>query len=163
MPKGMTRIEVLIVLFVIGVMGTIAGLAVSTARERTRDATRLAHVRELQDALESYFTDHGAYPTTEEAIPLGQSVTLCLSDDGFACTIAPDDAYLDRVPEPPSQGLKGKSSCGGVDNAYCYASDGESYRLQFELEGGYAALDLRKGANCVTESDIMAGACPAAE
>lgn len=163
MPKGMTRIEVLVVLLVIGVLGTIAGVAVSTARERTRDATRLAHVRELQDALESYFTDHGSYPEAVEAIALGQAITLCLSDDGFACTIAPDDAYLDIVPVPPQQGLRGMSSCGGVDNAYCYASNGETYTLQFELEAKNSVIGLRKGANCVTESDIGAGACPAIE
>lgn len=163
MPKGMTRIEVLVVLFVIGVLGSIAGLAVSTARERTRDATRLAHMREVQDALESYFTDHGSYPETTEALPLGQTTTLCLSDDGFACTIPPDDAYLDRVPEPPTQGLQGRSSCGGVSNAYCYTSDGESYALQFELEGKNSLLGLKKGANCVTQNDLSAGACAASE
>lgn len=161
MPKGMSKIEVLVVLLVMGVMGLVAGLAVSTARERTRDATRLAHVRELQDALESYFTDHGAYPINAEATPLGQSVTLCLSDDGFACTIAPDDAYLDRVPAPPTAGLKGRSSCGDVDNAYCYTSDGEGYTLQFELEAKNRYLDLQKGANCATSTDLGAGSCEA--
>lgn len=151
MPKGMTKIEVLIVLFIIGALGTVAGVAVSTARERTRDATRLAHVRELQDALESYFTDHSEYPVSEEVLQLGQTTSLCLSDDGFACTIAPADAYLKNVPVPPPQGVS--------TNAYLYLSDGETYRIQFELEGGNGILGLKKGKNCVTPNELLAGEC----
>lgn len=151
MPQGMSKIEVLIVLFIIGALGTVAGVAVSTARERTRDATRLAHVRELQDALEMYFTDHSEYPLSEEVLALGQTTSLCLSDDGFACTIAPADAYLSNVPTPPSQGI--------ASDAYLYLSDSETYRIQFELEGGNSILGLKKGKNCATPTEIVAGAC----
>lgn len=158
---GMTKIEVLIVCLVIGVMGTIAAVAVSTARERTRDAARLSHVRELQDALESYFTDHSAYPIADEAIALGQGTTQCLSGNGFDCSIAPDDAYLDIVPTPPAAGLGELIVCGEVANVYCYESSGEAYRVQFELEAAYAVLGLVKGANCVTENAIVPGACTA--
>lgn len=157
----MTKIEVLIVCLVIGVMGTLAATAVSTARERTRDATRLSHVRELQDALESYFTNHSSYPTADEAIPLGQGTTQCLSSDGFDCSIAPDDAYLEVVPTPPTAGLKEKAACAGVANVYCYESSGEAYRVQFELEGANATLGLVKGANCATETTLVPGTCSA--
>lgn len=151
MPKGMSKIEVLVVLGIIGVLGTVAGLAVSTARERTRDATRLAHVRELQNALESYFTDHSTYPVSEEPLALGTTTSLCLSDDGFACTIPPADAYLEIVPTPPGQGISQK--------AYQFVSDGETYRIQFALEGGNSYLGLKPGANCVTPTEIVAGSC----
>lgn len=147
----MTRIEVLVVLLIIGVLGAAAGLAVSMARERTRDATRLAHVRELQDALESYFTDHSAYPESEALLVLGETTSRCLSEDGFACTIAPADAYLDVVPTPPMSGID--------QDAYWYESDGDTYALQFELERKNEILGLVKGLNCATPTDITAGAC----
>lgn len=159
----MTKIELLIVLLVIGVLGLISAVAVTMARERTRDATRLAHVREVQDALESYFSDKGAYPLAADEIALGQSTTLCLADDGFDCSIAPDGAYLEIVPSPPAKGLKERVSCAGVENAYCYASDGTTYTLEFELENGNRILELSKGANCATEEDIASGACPSNE
>ncbi|MBI1908131.1 hypothetical protein HYS28_01795 [Candidatus Uhrbacteria bacterium] len=155
----MTKIEVLIVLLVLGVMGALSAVAVSTARERTRDATRLSHVRELQNALESYFSDHSAYPAADEATALGQGATQCLSDDGFDCSIAPDGAYLEIVPTPPTKGLKGAVSCGDTSDVYCYESDGDQYRIQFELEGKNNVLGLVKGANCATESNLVPGAC----
>lgn len=168
----MTKIEVLVVLLVIGVLGLVSGLAVMGARERVRDTARLAQVREIQDGLESFFTDHSTYPEwpdatdsnpEEGALPLGQAVTHCLADEGFACTFAPEDAYLDVVPTPPTTGLKEQSSCRGVTNAYCYQSTGEEYRMQFELERANPALGLVKGANCASEGKLDAGACAAFE
>lgn len=155
----MSRTEVLVVLLIIGVLGLVSGLAVMGARERVRDTARLAQVREIQDGLESFYTDHSAYPVQKDVLALGQASSLCLSDDGFACTIAPDDAYLDVVPTLPTTGLTGASSCGSVANAYCYQSTGESYRVQFELERANPSLGVVKGANCASESKISAGPC----
>ncbi len=155
----MTRTEVLVVFLIIGVLGLVSGVAVMGARERVRDTARLAQVREVQDGLESFFTDHSAYPEQKDVLPLGQASSLCLSDDGFACTIAPEDAYLDVVPALPTAGLTGASTCGSAANAYCYQSTGESYRLQFELERANPALGLVKGVNCASESKLDAGPC----
>lgn len=156
----MTKIEVLVVVLIIGVCGSLAASAVLTARLRTRDATRLSHIRELQDSLESYFTDHASYPVSTDPLALGQGSTQCLSGDGFACSIAPNNAYLKIVPTPPTSGLNKKSSCSGVSNAYCYTGDATSYHLQFELEAANNVLGLVKGANCATEIALQPGACP---
>ncbi len=158
--NGMTKIEVLVVVLIIGLLGLLSAFAVSTARARTRDTTRLAHVRELQDALESFYSDVGTYPTEAEPLALGQSTTLCLSaDDGFRCSIAPDGAYLNVVPATPRQGLNKRSSCGSVANAYCYQGDGVTYAVQFELEKSNNPLGLQKGANCMTPEKLVPGAC----
>lgn len=157
--QGMTKIEVLIVVLVLGLLGAASAIAVSLARSQVRDTTRLAHVREVGDALEAYFGDHSAYPEEDTALALGTAATLCLDDAGFRCTLAGDTAYLRLVPTPPAAGLRGQSSCGGLRDAYCYASNGESYRLQFELERANQLLGLAKGANCATESALTPGLC----
>lgn len=159
----MNRIEMLTVGLIIGAVGLTSAMAVSSARERTRDVTRLAHVRELQIGLELYFNDHAVYPAVSEAIPLGKTTTACLSEDGFTAPCAEGDtqtAYVEFVPAPPTKGLKGKSSCGGVNDGYCYASNGAAFAIQFELESGNNLLKLAKGANCVTPTGFKAGACP---
>ena len=159
----MNRIEILTVGLVIGAVGLASAFAVSSARERTRDVTRLAHVRELQIGLELYFNDHAAYPVVTEVLPLGRTTTACLSGEGFTAPCSDGDtqtAYVEFVPAPPTKGLKGESSCGGVNDAYCYARDGSTFAIQFELESGNNLLKLAKGANCVTPSGFKAGACP---
>lgn len=159
----MTRIEMLSVGLIIGAVGLASALAVNGARERTRDVTRLAHVRELQIGLELYFNDHAAYPSVPAALPLGQTTTACLSGNGFGAPCASGDtqtAYVEFVPAPPAKGLKEKSSCGGVANAYCYQSDATTFNIQFELENANPLLKLQKGLNCATESGFKAGPCP---
>lgn len=159
----MNRIEILSVGLIIGVVGLASAFAVSSARERTRDVTRLAHVRELQIGLELYFNDRSAYPVVSEPTPLGRTTTACLSEDGFGAPCTEGDtqtAYVEFVPAPPTKGLKGESSCGDVKDAYCYSSDASSFAIQFELESGNNLLRLQKGLNCATEDGFKAGACP---
>lgn len=163
--RGITKIETLLLLLAIGVFGTLAAVSVMSARAATRDVTRLAHIRDVQSGLELYFNDHSAYPTTENTadVPLGQVLSACLTLSGFTASCGENDAtpYVKIVPTPPTSGLKGKVSCGGVTNAYCFASDGASYHVRFELERANTALGLAKGINCATESGWKAGECPA--
>ncbi|MEK9155427.1 MAG: hypothetical protein AAB839_02145 [Patescibacteria group bacterium] len=158
----MTRtVEVLIIGAVVGIIGLISGYAVLSARSHTRDVTRLANVREIQMALELYFQNHSSYPVAVEPVALGQALTACLSQEGFAapCSKSGPTPYLESVPTPPTSGLGGESSCSNVDDAYCYSGTADAFRVQFELERGNALLGLASGANCVTEDGMKAGAC----
>lgn len=157
----MQKTEILVIALIIGVMGTLSGLAVMTARAQTRDITRLAHVREIQMGLEMFFQDHSVYPATEDYTALGQALTACLSSDGFGapCSASGPTPYIEYVPSPPTTGLDGTTGCDGVDDAYCYVANEDAYRVQFELERANPALDLVKGANCATEDGLKPGAC----
>jgi hypothetical protein len=160
--SGIGLRELLLLGTVIGIVGIISAFAVLSARSRARDVTRLAHVRELQLGLELYFNTNGAYPAAEGVLALGQATTACLSEDGFGgpCSTAQTRApYVEFVPAPPESGLRGKSSCDGVGNAYCYQTDASTFRIQFELEKANTILGLVKGANCATEQGFAAGAC----
>ncbi len=159
----MSRIEILSVGLIIGAVGLASALAVSSARERTRDVIRLAHVRELQIGLELYYNDHAAYPVASTLTPLGLTTTACLSKAGFGAPCVEGDtqtAYVEFVPSPPTPGLKGRSSCADTSNGYCYASDTATFAIQFELENGNNLLNLAKGANCVTPTGFKSGTCP---
>lgn len=160
----MTRTtELLLMGAIIGVIGLVSGYAVLTARSHTRDVTRLANVREAQMALEMYFQNHSSYPIAAEAIPLGQTLTACLSSEGFAapCPANGPTPYLSVVTVPPAAGLKGLVSCGGVSDVYCYSGTADMYRIQFEMESGNALLGVAKGLNCLTEDGFKAGVCAA--
>lgn len=160
----MTRLELLSVAVIIGVVGTASGVAVLSARAQTRDIARVSHVREVQLGLELYFNDVAAYPVEAEALPLGTTTTACLSEDGFAPPCSEGEtqtAYVEVVPAPPIVGLKGRSGCAGVTDAYCYTSDGVAYGITFELERNARLMGLQKGLNCARPDGLQAGACPA--
>lgn len=159
----MTRnVELFVMALVMSGIGLLSGYAVLSARSHTRDTVRIAHVREIQMALEMYFQHHSSYPLATNATALGQALTACLSADGFAapCSVASTTPYLAVVPVPPSAGLHERVLCDGVNNVYCYSGSPDAYRIQFELEGGNALLGVAKGVNCLRENGFVAGACP---
>ncbi len=161
----MQKSEMLAIGLVIGILGVISGFLILSARSQLRDVTRIAHVRDLQIGLDLFFLENGTYPVGNEdgsALALGQTTTACLSKEGFSAPCASDATdlpYLEVVFATPAAGLKKLSSCSGNENAYCYTTDGESYRVQFELEQENSALGLDKGLNCLTENGFVAGAC----
>ncbi len=158
----MQKTEVLAIGTVIGILGVISGFLVLSARSQLRDVTRIAHMREMQIGLDLFYMEQGKYPEVTTAVPLGQVATACLAGEGFSAPCAESTpSYLAFVPETPQQGLKKLSSCGDQTNAYCYASDKETFRIQFELESDNGELGLQKGLNCLTENGFGAGACAA--
>ncbi len=158
---GVPKKEILIIGLIVGVLGVVALLAIQTARSSMRDAVRLSDVRQSQLSLELYFNDVNSYPETEEVMPLGTVSSSCLTHSGFKanCSSEQEKVYAQYIAGTPTKGLKKKSSCGGIVNAYCYASDGEDYRIQFELESVNRALGVQKGVNCLTPSGFSAGEC----
>ena len=156
-------VEGLIVVLIIGLVGTFAAVAVNSARAKQRDAVRLSNVRQVQSALEDYFNERNAYPTGS-ALPLGDSAeSACLGTGGFAASCSGDDTvFLRVVVGTVDNGLKGKSVCGTPErNAFCYASmeEGSSYGIQFELENALTQVGFAKGANCATPDGMKAGIC----
>lgn len=159
--QGLTLIEGLIIAGIVGLMGTLAAVALDSARERARDAKRLADVARMQAALELYFNDVNSYPVVEAAIALGENGASCLGSDGFAasCDKSVQTVFMDPVPRTPQAGLKELVGCDGVVNAYCFIGSADRYKIQFELENENPEAGLQKGINCATESNVKAGKC----
>ena len=60
--KGFTLIELLVVIAIIGLLSTLAVVALSSARSKSRDAKRIADVKQVQTALELFYNDAQSYP-----------------------------------------------------------------------------------------------------
>ena len=50
------------VIAIIGLLASVVLLALNSARQKSRDAKRLADVRQIASALELYFNDNNSYP-----------------------------------------------------------------------------------------------------
>lgn len=74
MRKGFTLIELLIVIAIIGLLATLAIVSLTTAQQKARDTKRLADVKQIQNAVELYFSEIGNYPASATWAALGTDV-----------------------------------------------------------------------------------------
>lgn len=144
--KGFTLIELLVVIGIIGLLSTLAVVALGSARQKARDSKRLSDIKQVQTALELYFTDNNTYPVANN-ITLGVDAT-CLVGTGFAsgtaCTSATSTymGLIPRDPQSPSQ-----------DYMYHNATATGAYVLNTTLEG--AVNDLGPGTVTATPDGIQ--------
>ncbi len=120
--KGFTLIELLVVIAIIGLLSTLAVVALGSARVKARDSKRLADLKQMQTALELYYTDNNAYPAAAAPIALGTTNYACLNATGFTTTGC-SSPYMGQVPVDPKSGN------------YTYTLSGGSYTITATLEG----------------------------
>jgi len=126
--KGFTLIELLVVIAIIGLLATLAVVALNNARQKSRDAKRVSDIKQIQTALELYYNDENGYPTSLGTALVGPTSGV---------------TYMGQVPTNPTPG----------GTAYTYSSDGTTYTLIFSLESG--AGGLSSGAHTATQSGIQ--------
>jgi len=120
--RGFTLIELLVVIAIIGLLSTLAVVALGSARTKARDSKRLSDLKQVQTALELYYTDQGAYPIVSSTT-MGATSTACLNASGFGAAGCATP-YMGLVPTDPGSG------------SYSYVSaDGTDYTITATLEG----------------------------
>ncbi|TSC56728.1 MAG: hypothetical protein G01um101418_612 [Parcubacteria group bacterium Gr01-1014_18] len=144
--KGFTLVELLVVVSIIGLLSTLAIVALGSARVKARDAKRVSDIRQLQTAVELFYSDKNGYPLVAAGgLVLGAGAGSVLSEDGFVAAADPalKSVYMGKVPKNPLPGGKDYKYTGlKADRTEC-AVLGEcvAYKLEFKLETNSTGLD----------------------
>lgn len=62
--RGFTLIELLVVIAIIGILSAVVLASLTSARQKSRDAKRIAEVGQIQKALDLFYDINQTYPST---------------------------------------------------------------------------------------------------
>lgn len=99
LSKGFTLIELLVVIAIIGILSSVVLASMNSARKKSRDSRRQQDLKGIATALELYFDQNGAYPTSQTTgtpagvriVPAsGTSAVNGLVTGGFLASLSDD-------------------------------------------------------------------------
>jgi type IV pilus assembly protein PilA len=130
--KGFTIVELMIVAALIAILAAITLGYLSVARNKGRDAHRVAQAEEFMKALELYRHDNGLYPDPSGSYP------IAFSNAGMAVLVS---TYMKNIPNDAIYGVAG----------YQYCTDALSFAIAINTEidppGGSNYCRITRGPN----------------
>lgn len=122
--KGFSIVEMLVVIAIIGFIGSLIFVQLQSSRQRARDAEREQEIKSLQNALAIYATNAGKYPPSNTAL-LPYAATALTGSDPISADLRNSDALTQIPLDPLNSG----------NFVYKYQStDGSTYTLTYYLE-----------------------------
>ena len=142
--KGFTIVEILVVVFIIAILSSLAVISFDTVRKNNRDSKRLADISELKLALENYRLFEGGYPTS---ITPGNSLVGSTTGNIYLNPVPVNDAYQDI-------------SCSQSSYYYTLASSTDYYTILFCLEKNIDKYDAGEKCFISASGEISDAPCP---
>ena len=131
---GFTLIEIMVVVFILGLLVTLVAPRIVGRTDEARKVKAVADVKKIEEALHLYKLDNGIYPTTDQ----GLQALVTRPETGNVPRRWNPDGYLETLPVDP------------WGNPYAFLSDGDTYSVKSYgadgAEGGegkYADIDTR--------------------
>ncbi len=137
--QAFTLIELLVVIAIVSIISATVITSLDGARSKARDAQRMSHIREIQQALEMFHIDNGVYPIS--------NWRYSYNSDWESWLGAALEPYMPTMPVDPVNEATAAYS-GGLSYAYYAIGNGGSgdwYVLIFTLENQNLPLVQKAG------------------
>ena len=109
--RGFTLIEIMVVVFILGLLITLVAPRILGRTDEARVTKAAADIKSIEQALSLYKLDNGGFPTSEQ----GLQALVTPPTSGPPARRWNPDGYLDKVPVDP------------WGSPYVFRSDGNSF------------------------------------
>ncbi|MDP2090123.1 MAG: FISUMP domain-containing protein [Candidatus Gracilibacteria bacterium] len=124
--KGFTLVELIVVITILAILGTIAFISLQGYSTSARDSTRVSDLGAMKTALELFQLDAGNYPKPTGLVSITYSGATVWNQGTFGETVFANLGKLDKIPKDPL-----------TDKEYTYSVlvNGNQYQLGGIVEG----------------------------
>ncbi len=148
--RAFTLVELLVVISIIGLLSAVAVVSMNGSKVNARNQQRKTNLLQISKALELYYTQNDAYPSTSSGWRGNCGDYGGYPDTGATGWIpglAP--TYMSALPHDPNSGKANPGSAiaycrdNAAGNCYLYYSDGKDYKALAHCvpEGTFSASD----------------------
>lgn len=154
MRKGFTLIELLVVTAIVGLLSTVGTVSYTYVRTKGRDTKRIADIRTLRNAIETYYEFYSMYPNAPfGGLILGSPNAMAISSVGVTPSGREQEPiFLIGVPSNVEPGgvpyvYRTRNQDGSSCTDRCYG-----FTLSFALESDIG--DYKAGPHRLTETTL---------
>lgn len=101
---GFTLTELVVVIAILAVLGTIGFIATQGYSSRSRDSNRITNLSTVQSGLEQAVVRTGYYPAPDETVSTGSINGIVFSNKGYVRAGVTKVIALDKIPKDPLSG-----------------------------------------------------------
>jgi prepilin-type N-terminal cleavage/methylation domain-containing protein len=157
--QGFTLIELLVVISIIGLLSTLAVVALNNARVRSRDAARMANIQQLQTALQLYYDANNTWDFPSQSTCGNATNNIVYSNCGSTGANGLGDFMQVAVIKDPLSTASaacpnsGSFPAGGCQIAFTAATTSTAFNIGFCIETGQS--NLAAGCHALTQSGLQ--------
>lgn len=153
--KGFSLIEILVVIAIITILSSTIVASLAMARQKARDAVRIAEIGQMRRALEVYFDANQTFPsTTPECSPACERP----EDDDAAIQLLHQKGFLQKTPVPIPGGANARYVYRGIYHNAGTPTACDNNAPQGTVCTDYAlGISLERSDNPVLTSDADQG------
>ncbi|MDP2090747.1 MAG: prepilin-type N-terminal cleavage/methylation domain-containing protein [Candidatus Gracilibacteria bacterium] len=117
-----TLVELIVVITILAILGTIAFISYTGFSVRSRDGVRLSDIFSIKTSMDLYEIDNGKYPIPSNGINVTYSGAIVWNQGTFGESVYTNISKLDKIPLDPLTG-----------NQYSYSVTQD--RIQYQIAG----------------------------
>ncbi|MDD2871274.1 MAG: prepilin-type N-terminal cleavage/methylation domain-containing protein [Candidatus Gracilibacteria bacterium] len=99
--NGFTLVELIVVITILAILGTIAFISLQGYSSQARDSTRISDLSSMKSSLELFNIDAGKYPLPSDVTEITYSGAVAWSQGTFGETVFSNVDKLDKIPTDP--------------------------------------------------------------